>query len=151
MSKRIIKQLSFFIIIAFVILAITEIVCRYKYRYDIALVRTPDHRLSANTTETNADGIRSEKEAEEFKEDNLNIIFLGDSFVYGLRQYPELAFPQQYERLARSRHPTCKINVANFGWISSSPYLSLRLLKDIGRKYAPDIVFLGIDMTDFHR
>jgi len=70
--------------------------------------------------------------------------------VFGLKESPELALPQQYERLARAQHPACRINVANFGWASSSPYLSLRLLKDIGKKYVPDVVFLGVDMTDFH-
>jgi len=137
-------------IMAFLTIAMTEILCRYKYRHDIEFIRDPDHRLLPNTAETNADGIRSEKEADDFEEEDLNIIILGDSFVYGWKQYPELAFPQQYERLVRSRHPECEINVANFGWLSSSPYLSLRLLKDIGRKYAPDVVILAIDMTDFH-
>jgi len=147
---RIIKQLSFFIIMTVILVVIVEVICRIAFRYDVALIRDPDHRLPANTGETNADGIRSDREAAEFKEDDLNIIFLGDSFVYGLRQHPQLAFPRQFERLARSRHPGCKINAANFGWISSSPYLSLRLLKDIGKKYAPDVVFLSVDMTDFH-
>ena len=31
---------------------------------------------------------------------------------------------------SRARYPTCNINVTNFGWVSSSPYLSLWLLKD---------------------
>jgi membrane-bound inhibitor of C-type lysozyme len=133
-----------------VLLAVVEFACRYAFNQDVALVRDPDHRLPANNGETNADGIRSDREAREFRRDDLNIIFLGDSFVYGLRQLPELAFPQQFERMARDRQPACRVNVANFGWISSSPYLSLRLLREIGRKYHPDVVFLAIDMTDFH-
>jgi hypothetical protein len=132
-------------------LAVSEMAARYRYRYDVEWVRDPDHRLPANVFgDTNADGIRSDREAVEFKEGDVNVIVLGDSFVYGLGEYRELAFPQQYERLARARHPECRINVANFGWVSSSPYLSLRLLKDIGKKYRPSVVVLGVDMTDFH-
>jgi len=149
-TGRILKEVSFFVIMTVVLLAFVELVCRYAFPQDVALVRNPDHRLPKNTAETNSDGIRSDREADAFKEDDMNFIFLGDSFVYGLRQHPELAFPQQFERLARVRHPACKVNVANFGWISSSPYLSLRLLKEIGKKYRPDVVFLSIDMTDFH-
>jgi hypothetical protein len=103
-----------------------------------------------NTAETNSDGIRIDREADEFTSDALNIIVLGDSFVYGLRMYRHLAFPQQLERIIRSRNTQMEANVANFGWISSSPYLSLRLLKDIGKKYNPDVAILCIDMTDFH-
>jgi hypothetical protein len=41
------------------------------------------------------------------------------------------------------------VRVFNYGWISSSPYLSLRLLKEIGKKYKPDLVIEVVDMTDF--
>ena len=137
-------------ITATILLVVSELLFRHRYPSDLRLVRDVDHRLPANTAETNSDGIRSQKEAGEFTDDALNIIFLGDSFVYGERQYPELALPQQYERLVRSRQSACKTNVANFGWVTSSPYLSLRLLKEIGIKYSPDVVFLFLDMTDFH-
>jgi hypothetical protein len=39
--------------------------------------------------------------------------------------------------------------VANFGWVSASPYLSFRLFEDLGEAYSPDLVVLCIDMTDF--
>ena len=42
------------------------------------------------------------------------------------------------------------MRVANFGWVSSSPVLQARQLRDIGAKYAPDLVVQGFDMTDFH-
>lgn len=150
MSKSFFKIASFFLIIILAALAITEIWCRRVYRYDIALVRNPEHRPYPNPPENNSDGLRIEKEPEDFKKDDLNIIFLGDSYVYGLKQYPEIAFPSLYEQLALSKNRDCTINAANFGWVSSSPYLSLRFLKDIGKKYSPDVVFLFVDMTDFH-
>jgi hypothetical protein len=147
---------NFFYVITFFILlllflTVVEITGRIYYsQYIIRTDEEIDHRLTPNTKETNADGIRSEKESLDFKHNDLNIIFLGDSFTYGERVQPQSAFPQQFEDIARIRHPELNINVANFGWVSSSPYLSLRLLKDIGLKYSPDIVVLCIDMTDFH-
>jgi hypothetical protein len=42
------------------------------------------------------------------------------------------------------------VRAVNFGWISSSPLLSLRLLREIGYKYRPDLVVYNLDMTDFH-
>src|SRR5262249_440735 len=145
-----VMRLSYTILLGLVALAGIEGVCRFLYSDDVALVRNPDHRLRANTSETNADGLRTRKEAHDFTDDAMNTAFLGDSFVFGAREFPQLALPAQLERLLQARHPECKVNVANFGWVSSSPYLSLRLLKDIGRKYAPDLVLLGVDMTDFH-
>ena len=150
MVKRFFKIAAFFLIIALMALVITEIWCRRVYRYDIALVKNPEHRPYPNASETNSDGLRIKKEPGDFKKDDLNIIFLGDSYVYGLKQYREIAFPSLYEQIAISKNPDCIINAANFGWVSSSPYLSLRFLKDIGKKYSPDVVFLFVDMTDFH-
>ena len=143
-------RLLYAIVVGLVVLAVFEAACRFLYPDDIALVRNPDHRLRPNSAETNADGIRMKREAREFTEDAVNVVFLGDSFVFGGREYPQLALPAQLEAVLRASHPTCAINVANFGWVSSSPYLSLRLLRDIGRKYSPDLVLLGLDMTDFH-
>lgn len=143
-------RLLYAIVVGLVVLAVIEAACRFLYPDDIELVRNPDHRLRPNSAETNADGIRMKREAREFTEDAVNVVFLGDSFVFGGREYPQLALPAQLEAVLRARHPTCAINVANFGWVSSSPYLSLRLLRDIGRKYSPDLVLLGLDMTDFH-
>ena len=34
-------------------------------------------------------------------------------------------------------------------WVSSSPLLNLRLLRDVGHKYRPDLVVYSLDMTDF--
>jgi len=42
------------------------------------------------------------------------------------------------------------VRVANFGWVSSSPVLQERQLRDIGAKYKPDLVLQAFDMTDFH-
>lgn len=111
----------------------------------------PDFRKPGpEDPEYNSDWIRDEREAGEFAAADTNVLFLGDSFVYGFRVWPHEALPRELERRARERHPDRRINVANFGWVSSSPYLSLELLKSIGAKYNPDVVILGVDMTDIH-
>ena len=133
-----------------ILLPVAEWLCRRVLHRDVSLIRDPDHRLRPTARGNNSDGIRCKAEAQAFREEDLNIIFLGDSFVYGLKQKPDVAFPQRFESIVRARHPRRGVNVANFGWISSSPYLSLRLLRDLGAKYKPDVVFLCIDMTDFH-
>ena len=113
--------------------------------------RDVDHRMRPNPArEINFDGIRSTREAEAFREEDTNVVFLGDSFVFGLRLSAEESIPSLVEEMAREAHPGRRINVANFGWISASPLLSLRLLRDIGARYHPDTILLGLDMTDFH-
>ena len=95
----------------------------------------------------NTDGIRSDNEPAAFRAENFNVVFLGDSFVYGWRAKKGQTFPVQFERLAiQAGHDD--IRSVNFGWVSSSPFLSNRLLHEIGQKYQPDLVVLLLDMTD---
>lgn len=129
---------------------VAEWMFRARYREDVALVRDPDHRLTIAVGEVNHDGVRTDRAPEDFHPEDFNVIYLGDSFVYGLKQYPRFALPAQLEARLRAAAPGCRVNVANFGWASASPYLSARQLEDIGRKYSPDLVLLGVDMTDFH-
>jgi len=110
-----------------------------------------DHRLPRGDPEipTNADGIRCRREAAEFATEAYTVVFLGDSFTFGPGVRLEDTFPMQVEQLLRVRFPERSVQVANFGWVSSSPFLSRRLLADIGPRYAPDLVCLCVDMTDF--
>ena len=123
----------------------------YLFNDKLGFLSEPDHRLKPlSSADINSDGIRSVVEADRFHEENLNIVFLGDSFIYGWMLPYDKSIPHMFQRKVRALHPEQQVNVANFGWVSSSPLLSLRLLKDIGEKYNPDIVILAIDMTDFH-
>jgi len=122
--------------------------------YDLMLWQTLiediDHRLKPNEKDDiNSDGIRSFREAGDFPAEDFNIIFSGDSYVYGHLLGSEQSTPSQFEKLARQQLPEKSINVANFGWSSSSPYLSLRLLQDKGAKYKPDLVIFVLDITDY--
>lgn len=100
----------------------------------------------------NADGIRTfrGRAVKEFAADSFNFIFLGDSFTQGYMVPPNESFPFQLGELLEKANPGLRFNIANFGWISSSPLLSLERLKQLGRKYHPAAVFLCLDMTDFH-
>jgi hypothetical protein len=109
-----------------------------------------DHRPKPDAVEFNEHGIRDTRGPEAFPESAFNIVVLGDSFVYGFGLHPLHAIPQQIELRLRRSYPDRPINVANFGYISSSPYLSLRQLRDFGHLYHPDLVLLCVDMTDFH-
>lgn len=112
-----------------------------------------DHRMRPNNAimQSNSDSIRCQQEADAFKSDDYNIIFCGDSFVYGLGiKKTQDVFPYIVQRLLNGRPGMPHVHCVDFGWTSSSPLLSLRLLKDIGAKYKPDLVVLSIDMTDFH-
>jgi len=118
----------------------------------IDLIEDIDHRMEANSEKffTNSDGIRSPHEASNIESEDFNIVFLGDSFVYGFLLTNE-AFPPpaQLEETARQHFQQDNINVWNFGWTTSSPILSLRLLQDLGEKYQPDLVILAVDMSDY--
>jgi len=108
-----------------------------------------DHRNRAGSRpDLNSDGIRSLVEPDVVESESLNIIFLGDSFVFGSGLRDQHTVSRQLEELIRGQLGL-DANVFNFGWVSSSPLLSLRLLRDIGDKYQPDLVMLGLDMTDF--
>jgi len=148
--KRI-KDFILFLTVLAVLLSLFELIGQnFLFKDKLYFVNDIDHRMIPNSREDiNSDGIRSKVEASNFSEDALNIIILGDSFIYGESVAYNKTIPQMLEAKVRANQPERQINVANFGWVSSSPLLSLRLLKDIGKKYNPKIVILTIDMTDF--
>ena len=111
-----------------VALMLFEAVGRALYPKDVSRMREVDHRLAASRADTNRDGIRSTVEPGLVGDDSLNVIFLGDSFVYGTRLPPEEALPQRLERLARRTFSGRTVHVFNFGWVGSSPYLSFLVL-----------------------
>ena len=100
----------------------------------------------------NEDGIRTylDRPAGQFTAAGFNMVFLGDSFTQGYMVRKDDSFPFQLGELLAKADPGLRFNIANFGWISSSPLLSLRRLEKIGGKYNPDLVLLCLDMTDFH-
>lgn len=124
----------------------------FKTELFAKIVADPDHRMVRGDTHfngLNSDNIRSHHEAADIKDSDFNIIFLGDSYIYGFLLNPTQAPPTQLEMILRKKYHRSDINVINFGWTSSSPILSQRLLNDLGKKYKPDLILLSIDMSDY--
>lgn len=120
-----------------------------KWWSSINIVSNPDHRMTQEQySDLNSDNIRSAIEPSDVKDEDFNIVVLGDSFVYGMWLGRQDTLPYRLEELAHKAGYT-NVRIFNFGWISSSPYLSLRLLKEIGKKYKSDLVIEVVDMTDF--
>jgi hypothetical protein len=109
-----------------------------------------DHRSTPDGDEINSDGARFRGEAADLAEEDFVVLFLGDSFTYGYRLDYDETYPAAVERALGARDCTAPVRVVNFGWLSSSPLLSFRLLRELGAKYRPDLVVYNLDMTDFH-
>jgi hypothetical protein len=150
--RKIIFSLLFFMIILLSVVVVIEIYVPRVFGNwwsSINIVGNPDHRMTQEQyDDVNSDGVRSAKEAGDYHDDDFNIVVLGDSFVYGMFLGRQDTIPYRLEQMAQSAGYK-NIRVVNFGWISASPYLSLRLLRDIGKKYKPDMVIEVVDMTDF--
>ncbi len=110
---------------------------------------TVDHRMRPDGDEINSDGLRFRGEAGDLEEADFVVLALGDSFTYGLKLAYEESYPYVLERLLADRECSAEVRVVNFGWASSSPLLSLRLLEQVGARYKPDLVLYNLDMTDF--
>ena len=149
--KKLLKIFLYIIFLLVIVITAVELLARHIPGWNqwINIVGNPDHRIPPNSApDINTDGLRSLRTAADFREEDFNIIFLGDSFTYGLWLQERETIPAQFETMAKAKHPDARISVVNFGWVSSSPLLSLRLLKDIGKKYHPDLIIQVIDMTD---
>jgi hypothetical protein len=109
-----------------------------------------DHRPRPHTGGTNEDGVYSHLGASDFRDEDFNVICLGDSFTANPHLPEEVRWPTLLERLLQPRLPGRTVRVANFGWVSSSPVLQARQLREIGAKYKPALVVQAFDMTDFH-
>ena len=140
------------LLLAALLLGLTAFVVKHTLAASewVSLSRDIDHRMKRpKFNDINSDGIRSPRETSEIRDGDFNIIFLGDSFVHGFILQYKLAPPKQLEEIAREHFKTDRINVWNFGWTTSSPILQYRLLKDLGKKYQPDLVILAVDMSDY--
>ena len=78
------------------------------------------------------------------------VLFLGDSYTYGLYLDYEQTLPYAFERIARELDCGVPIRAVNAGWISASPLLGFRWLQEMGRAYRPDLVVYALDVTDFY-
>ncbi len=108
-----------------------------------------DHRLIPGG-EINEDRIRFRGTASLLRDEDYVLVLLGDSFTFGSRVEYEESYPYVLGEMLSALDCAAPVRVVNFGWPSSSPLLSYRLLRDIGYKYKPDLLIYNLDMTDFH-
>jgi hypothetical protein len=97
----------------------------------------------------NEDSLRTPHQPTDFSDETVSLVFLGDSFTFGLGVDPEQVFPSLVERWLAAGLPDRDVKVVNFAWPSASPLLSLRRLERLGPRYHPDHVVMCLDMTDF--
>jgi hypothetical protein len=122
------------------------IVAKVSEQYDL----TVDHRMKPDGKHINSDGIRFQGEAADVSEDEFVVLFLGDSFTFGTKLLTRRTYPHAFQAFMNQRGCEPPVRSINFGWPSSSPLLGLRLLRQIGYKYKPDLVVYSLDVTDFH-
>lgn len=108
-----------------------------------------DHRMRPDGRDINIDGLRFRGRAAHLREEDFVILFMGDSFAYGNGLSYEDSYAYAFERVLHERG-FGSVRVVNMGWVSSSPLLGLRLLRDLGTRYHPDLVIYNLDLTDFH-
>jgi lysophospholipase L1-like esterase len=151
MTVRLIKFLLYILFLLCLVIAVIEIAARQLPNWNewINVIANPDHRIAPYSEPgVNGDGIRHDAEADEFLPEDFNVVFLGDSFTYGVRLGYWKTIPQRFEVMLKKKYPDRQINVANFGWIGSGPLLHYRQLKEIGAKYHPDLVIHLSTMND---
>ena len=110
---------------------------------------TVDHRPRPGG-EINEDRIRFKGVASDLADEDFVVLFLGDSFTHGVNLAYEDTYPSAFERVASGLDCSARVRAVNAGWTSASPLLALRLAREIGPRYRPDLVVYNLDMTDFH-
>jgi hypothetical protein len=110
---------------------------------------TVDHRPRPGG-EINEDRLRFAGTAQDLADGDFVVLFLGDSFTFGDTLRYEDAYPYVFEEVVSGYECARPVRAVNAGWISASPLLALRLLREIGPEYRPDLVVYSLDMTDFH-
>ena len=122
-------------------------------RRAIAMTNTTDvdHRNKPSKERgINAEGFRCTADASDFTSETFNILCFGDSFTFGfLLERADQAYPQVLERMIADTHPARRVRMVNCGWVSCSPLIANRALKEHAAKYKPSLIIYALDMTDF--
>lgn len=97
----------------------------------------------------NTQGLREEELQLEANPDNLRILFLGDSEIFGIGVAQKDNIPTQLERIAnRTIHHGKTIKVINMGVPSYNTEQELIQMKTMGMDFKPDIVLLLFSRND---
>jgi len=96
----------------------------------------------------NASGFRGSREYGPRKQAAFRVLFLGDSFTYGLGVNDEETLPQQVENILQARHYS--VEVINAGNPGAGTDYELKFLQTLGPKLKPDLVVVCFFWNDFY-
>jgi len=110
--------------------------------------------LNPNTSKTyeninysiNSDGFRGREYS--IEKNGSRIIFLGDSFTFGVGLPIEQTFPYILEKKLQEKHAKDNWEVLNLGVIGFNTKWEIEFLETKGLKYSPDIVILMYYLND---
>ncbi len=115
-----------------------------QYRLDV------DHRPRPLVDGANEDGLYTTLAPAELGRDDTVILVVGDSFVANPTLPAAARWPRVMEARLRTLTGRDNLYCINAGWVSSSPVLQARMLRDVGAKYSPDLIVQCLDMSDVH-
>ncbi|MBU4356929.1 MAG: hypothetical protein KJ822_16560 [Proteobacteria bacterium] len=99
------------------------------------------------TYSNNSLGWRSQREYREAKPTDYRVLFLGDSFTYGLGVNDDQTFAAQVEKDLRADR--LSVEVMNAGAPGKGTDYALKCFQTKGRKFHPDLTVLGFFCNDF--
>ena len=92
-------------------------------------------------------GWRGRREYRETKPTDYRVLFLGDSFTYGLGVNDDQTFAAQVEKDLRAGR--LSVEVMNAGCPGKGTDYALKCFQTVGRKFHPDLTVLGFFCNDF--
>jgi hypothetical protein len=95
----------------------------------------------------NSLGWRGRREYREAKQTDYRVLFLGDSFTYGLGVNDDQTFAAQVEKNLRAGR--LSVEVMNAGCPGKGTDYALKCFQTVGRKFHPDLTVLGFFCNDF--
>jgi hypothetical protein len=95
----------------------------------------------------NSLGWRGRREYRETKPADYRVLFLGDSFTYGLGVNDDQTFAAQIEKDLRADR--LSVEVMNAGAPGKGTDYALKCFQTVGRKFHPDLTVLGFFCNDF--
>jgi lysophospholipase L1-like esterase len=164
--KRIFVPLVLVLISLLVVLSIAEWAVRtfrpqisgevvYGYDKDLGAVNKPNQRGRKTSPlgngynfSHNSLGFRGSREYGPDKGAAFRVLFLGDSFTYGVGVDDAQAFPQRVEEILRAKNYS--VEVINAGNPGKGTDYELRFLQIMGPKIKPDLVVVCFYWNDFY-
>jgi hypothetical protein len=99
------------------------------------------------TYHNNSLGWRGRREYRETKPSDYRVLFLGDSFTYGLGVNDDQTFAAQVEKDLRADQ--LSVEVMNAGCLAKGTDYALKCFQTVGRQFHPDLTVLGFYPNDF--